>query len=207
MEEFLKLINRIADQEFEDARFVVERTSWNGGAVEVFLPVRFGDDTCSRWQVTCVKPFEHRLTLGLADSLEFLHDHPLLWQFQQQTGSAFFRGAPHDVRAAVGVLYEAHQRQAQSWIPFDTYFNRALPLSALLSTGNGLLARGPLCLLMFYRDVLNVFGTEVYIRFLHEPEQWDGCEWKALNGTEMRILAWGGSYVIGTSWSAQLEQG
>lgn len=207
MEEFLRLINRINDQGFEDARFIVESANWKAGAVVVFLSVAFGEEECSLWRVTCVEPFEHRLTLGSADSLEFLDSHPLLWQFQEQTGSAFFQGAPRDVRAAIGALYEAHQQQVQEWIPFDTYFNRVLPLSAFLATGNGLLARGPLRLLMLYRDVLNVFGTEVYMRFLHEPEQWDGREWKALNGAGIRILSWGGSYVIGTSWSARPEQG
>jgi hypothetical protein len=206
VEEFLKLIGRIAEQDFEDVRVIVEKASRNNVAVGIVLSVTFGDDTCSRWNVICGKPFEHRLKLGFADFLEFGHDHPLLWQFQQQTGSAFFHGVPRDVRAAVGTLYEAHQQQAQGWIPFDAYFNRVLPLSALLATGNGLLARGPLSLLMLYRDVLNAFGTEVYLRFVSEPEQWDGHEWKPLNGTEMRILALGSSYVIGASWSARLEQ-
>jgi hypothetical protein len=206
VENFLKLLDRLAEQEFEDVRVVVEKAGRNDDAVDVVLSVALGDDTYSRWKVTCGKAFEHRLTLGFAHSLDFHDDHPLLWQFQQQTGSAFFQGAPDDVRAAVGVLYEAHQRQTHGWISFDAYFNRSQPLSALLATGNGLLARGPLSLLALYRDVLNVFGTQVYILFLRDPEQWDGREWKPLNGTEAKLLKLGSSYVIGVSWSARLQE-
>lgn len=199
-----KLLARIAEAgDEEDILIRFTDASWPGKSLQLHLALTVLDSAQETWEVRCEDVLAYLLRNESANWLELTAEHPLLWEFKQESASAYFYQAPVNVHAAVGVLYEAHQNAVGSWIRFGQHLNSPPGLSKLLAAGNGLLAQGPVPLLTLYKETLRPLGVEVDIRFSRPPQTWDGTHWRQLsreNGTKALLL--GTSYVIGNGWSA-----
>ena len=198
----LALVAEVEDEnevaiEFTDA-------TWSGGSLELELRVTVSDIPPELWQVHCTNVLAYSLSSEGAFWLELTEDHPLLWEYKHLNAMAFFAGAPRNPAAAVGDLYEAHRRTVGSWLRFGDNLNAELEPSQLLSTGNGLLARGPLPLLTLYKDALRPHGVEVNICSTRPPTFWDGSVSREVRPEDdLKALLIGSSYVVGTGLTAR----
>jgi hypothetical protein len=199
------LLNLIAGVDEEEDLFVkITETSWLGPSLRLTVEISVVDGPkLGTWLVRCGSTLKCILSNEGGASLDLLQNHPLLWDFTHPSASAFFSGVPANSAACVGALYETHLRAVGNWISFGPQFNKNLPLSHLLSTGNGLLARGPVSLLSFYKEALLTHGVEVNIVSEYGPKFWDGTKWKSLVGEDIKILLLGSSYVIGIGWAGE----
>jgi hypothetical protein len=156
MDKLLAVIAEIGDEEDVLIRF--RHATWSGTSLQLQLAVSEPDSEVDSspgiWNVRCEDILAYVLSNECANWLELTEDHPLLWDFKHESASAFFYEAPANTEAAVGALYEAHQKAVGSWINFGKHLNSSLGLSKLLAAGNGLLATGPLPLLSLYKETL-----------------------------------------------------
>jgi hypothetical protein len=202
MDKLLALIAEAGDEEDVVIRFL--GCIWSGKSLQLDLAVTVLDSAQETWEVRCEDVLAYVLRSETANWLELTEDHPLLWEFKQESASAYFYQAPSNADAAVGALYQAHENAVGSWIRFGQYLNSPPSLSKLLAAGNGLLARGPVPLLTSYKEALRPLGVEVDIRFSHPPVTWDGTHWRQLaQGNDTKALLLGTSYVIGDGWTAE----
>ena len=199
-----KLLARIAEAGDEDVVIQLTDATWSGKSLQLHLAVTVLDSAQEVWEVRCEDVLAHNLRDENAYWLELTEDHPLLWEFKHESASSYFYRAPVNADAAVGALYEAHRNAVGSWIRFGEHLNSAPGLSKLLAAGNGLLAQGPLPLLILYKETLLPHGVEVDIRFSRPPQMWDGTRWRKLKReNNVKALLLGTSYVIGNRWSAE----
>ena len=61
----------------------------------------------------------------------------------------------------MGDLYEAHQGEVGEWFSLREFINAEVLPSALLHSGTGMLAQGPIPLLEIYEEVVERHGIEV----------------------------------------------
>ena len=200
-----ELLKRIAEvDEDEDLLVKVTETVWSGTSLQLRVEISVIDGLeLGTWAIRCERTLKYMLGNEGSFSLDLVDNHPLLWEFKYPRGSAFFSGIPTDSNACVGVLYEVHAKAVDAWISFGSAFNKNSNISELLTTGNGLLAQGPVPLLSLYKEALLSHGVEVSIVNEHKPRFWDGSIWRALEGENVEALFLGVSYVIGIGWTAE----
>jgi hypothetical protein len=206
MDKLLALIAEIGDE--EDVLIQLRSAMWSGTSLQLqFAVSELNSDVNSGsgiWDVRCEDVLAYAISNESAHWLELADDHPLLWDFKQESASAFFYNAPLNAEAAVGALYEVHRKAVGLWINFGKHLNSSPGLSKLLAAGNGLLAEGPLPLLTLYKDTLRSHGVELDIRFAHPRKVWDGSGWRELKtDNDSKALIMGTSYVIGSGWAAE----
>lgn len=204
IEELLGLIAGV-DKE-EDLLVKIAETAWSGTSLQLRVKVSVID--CSElgtWVIRCGHALAYMLGSGRAYSLDLTDDHPLLWEFRHPSASAYFFGAPVNSEACVGALYAAHSNAVGSWISFGSQLNGAPRVSELLSTGNGLLAQGPVPLLSLYKRALLPHGVEVSIVNEHPPRFWDKTMRRSFEGEAVKALLLGTSYVVGIDWTAERD--
>jgi hypothetical protein len=131
-------------------------------------------------------------------------DHVLLWDHQEPFSQLNF-SAPftrHD--DVLWKLYERHRAVAWPWVPFERYINPAI-LESCLSTGSGVLADGPDCLLREYADVLRKNGVEPYFPYPPRPaHRWDEDNrcWVDEEDKLSVLILGSSSYIVGTEFFA-----
>lgn len=202
MEKLLALIAEAGDE--EDVVIRLSEAKWLGTSLQLHLAVTILDSAPETWKVRCEDVLVYTLRDESANWLELTGDHPVLWEFKQETASAYFYQAPVNADAAVGALYEAHQNAVGSWIRFGQHLNSPPGLSRLLAAGSGLLAEGPVSLLSLYKETLHRFGVTIDIRFTRSPQIWNGERWRQLAPeNDMKALLLGTSYVVGSGWDAK----
>ena len=131
-------------------------------------------------------------------------DHVLLWDHQEAFSQLNFTGPCKRHEDVLWKLYERHRAVAWPWVPFERYINPAI-LENCLSTGSGVLADGPDCLLREYADVLKQSDLEPYFPYPARPaHRWDEdnrCWVDELDKLSVLILGTS-SYVVGTDFFA-----
>jgi hypothetical protein len=86
---------------------------------------------------------EHQVSLGIFAKLQFLSDHPLLYQYNFPPVGVFFRGKPQNVHELILDIEQAHLSTFGHWRDFVDYLELTQPLDELLLSGGGLLGRMP----------------------------------------------------------------
>ena len=93
--------------------------------------------------IRCLGVQEHRVSLGLFNTIIYVEEHPLLWNHNYAFKQIYFRGTPDDVN---DLMLDLNQLYGAQYGPFRTLadnINRSLPLSKLLLSGHGLLGEMP----------------------------------------------------------------
>jgi len=131
-------------------------------------------------------------------------DHVLLWDHAEPFSQLNFMGRPTQNESVLWRLYERHRAVASPWIPFEQYLTPAI-LECRLSTGFGVLADGPLCLLREYAAVLSQSDLEPYFPYPPRPAQcWDEdlrC-WVDQDEKLSVLILGGSSYIVGSDFFA-----
>ncbi len=149
-----------------------------------------------RWRIQARGVLEFRILSHEVESIALLERHPLLWTYDQDELELYFQDQPRDVHATIGRLHEAHASAGRGWISFDALFNEEMPLHDLLTSGSGLLARGPVPVIRAYQEVLEADGLRCSV--INQGSM-------AIDGVESpRVLIMGRSYVVATEFSAEL---
>jgi len=117
-------------------------------------------EPAQHWEIVCHHPVEHRIVYCVVDAVQLERDHPLLLPYHLPYERLNFYGTVKNLDALIGALYQAHVQQVGDWISLRRFLNRGLPLRALLATGNGVFAEGPVSLLQVYSAVLTTYGLE-----------------------------------------------
>lgn len=155
-DDFFAFIERFGDDDYCDHTLSLTHAHWSEDALALIIRLRGSERLDKSWRLTCTGVREHELQLGdCSDPWEMSDDHVLLWPYKGPVASLYFSGRPNDPATAVGRLYEAHCRIVGNWHRFDRWFNRAVQVGELLSSGFGLLAEGPEPLILGYQEVLN----------------------------------------------------
>ncbi len=83
---------------------------------------------------------EATATPSASGNIQAAHEHPLLWQYNDEHVSMFFSAPPSQPLELLGSLYEAHTRLLGGWRELGDYLHAS---SELLHGGHGLFAKGP----------------------------------------------------------------
>lgn len=103
-----KLLARIAeagDEEDVVIRFI--DAAWSGTSLQLRIAVTILGSAQEIWEIRCADVLAYLLNNETANWLELTEDHSLLWEFKQESASAYFYQAPVNADAAVGALYQA----------------------------------------------------------------------------------------------------
>ena len=208
MDTLLAYLAEIQTGDDDDIAIRIESVANAGMGLELRLEVAtvgFGVEESTRsFHIRCEELLEYSIKSRVATSLELTSDHPLLWQFTQDSTSAFFSGKPADAYAAVGALYEAHQNAVGDWFGLENYLNGSFIPRELLSGGYGLLAQGPVSLLAAYKDALRPHGIEVEIGKPSPPGgRMSSPDLQHRLRNESRALLIGDSWITGIGWTVQ----
>lgn len=93
--------------------------------------------------IRCLGVQEHRVSLGLFNTMVYVETHPLLWNHNFAFKQVYFRGTPKDVN---DLMLDLNQLYGATYGPFRNLadnINRSMPLGTLLSSGHGLLGEMP----------------------------------------------------------------
>jgi len=104
---------------------------------------------------------EHQVSVGMFARLQFVDEHPLLYQYNTPTVAMFFRGQPDNVYELVLDLEQAHVSTFGLWRDLPEYLNLSKPLVTLLNSGGDLLGQMPKPLAERMAKVLEHHGLEV----------------------------------------------
>lgn len=185
----------------EEADFVIHAAARIGDGLQLEIEITEFDENTRTLRAECDQLLEYVINDAFGSSLELSEKHPLLWEYQHDSASAYFTGVPSNSLAAVGAIVDAHWAAVNDWFSVTRYLNKSTTLKSLLESGDGLLAQGPLPLLEIYRLALKEHGTEVQIVSpypsggrLSDPET------RTRRITESRVLLMGSSYAIGIGW-------
>lgn len=114
----------------------------------------------SRYVIRALGVREHRVSVGLFGTLQFLDDHPLLHQYNTPPAAVFFRGKPDDRNELLMDIMQAHASTFGPWRQFPQHMNVEQPLLDLLGSGGGLLGEMPRPLAERMVKVLEHHGLE-----------------------------------------------
>lgn len=147
--------------------------------------------------IRCLGVQEHRVSLGLFNTIIYVEDHPLLWNHNFAFKQIYFRGTLDD---ANDLMLDLNQLYGASYGPFRTLadnINHSLPLGTLLMSGHGLLGEMPEPMAEKVKTLLENHGLSV--RFVD-------TELKA-PPTKFSLLVMDDSFFIAQLYSAEPMQG
>jgi hypothetical protein len=104
---------------------------------------------------------EATATPSVSGGIHAAHEHPLLWQHNDEHVSMFFSSSPSQPLELLGALYEAHSRLLGGWRELGDYLHAS---SELLRGGHGLFAKGPKRII---DDYSRVVGDRLHHAIVH----------------------------------------
>ncbi|MBZ0318000.1 MAG: hypothetical protein K8L91_16390 [Anaerolineae bacterium] len=111
--------------------------------------------------IRCLGVREHRVSVGLFNSMVYTETHSLLWNHNYPFQQVYFSGMPDNVD---GLMLELTQLYGQHYGNFRTLaddLNRAMPLGKLLTSGRGLLGEMPIPMTERIQKLLEGHGLAV----------------------------------------------
>lgn len=132
-------------------------------------------------------------TLEVADP-----GHPLLWPYVEPGADLYFYAPPDDIGRVIACLYEAHAEVVDGWYSLARFTNKLLPLHELLASPRGLLASGPLPLILGYETVLKDAGVQCSV-LNSGVRRWPISRRPGPEGSQPVALLMGTSYVLARS--------
>ncbi len=159
LEELLAKVNSI---EFEESEgwVNIESINWHApSCVELELKILCNESESENWQVSCDLVLSHSILSRSHGTLAITMDHPVLWPHISSYAQLYFSSCPENAAAVFGSLLETQLNLVGTWFPITRFINRSVSTIGLLSSGNGLLATGPMPLIEGFQTVLNAYGV------------------------------------------------
>lgn len=113
-----------------------------------------------RFRFLCRGASDWTVTVGPCTTITIAEAHPLLLGRQQPGQRVYFSSAPTDPQELSRLLEQAHDDVFGDWLPYRMHLHAD---AALLASGNGLLAEGPVT---FIHKVLEVVRGRLKITVL-----------------------------------------
>lgn len=144
----------------------------------------------------------HIVNFGMTvNNVQFLDEHPLLYEYTEKPTAVFFRGEVDNADSVVMDIAQAHAMTFYPWRHFPQYLNTEQSLASLFEAGGGLLGQMPAPLAQRIVSVLEhhqlehkLAEGEPYIKKHDNP---------ALLQTGLKVLIFGESYFIAYGFSIQ----
>lgn len=188
--------------EFEDNGSInITGTDWYSDDVRIEFVIRTGIEQDSQlWEVQIEATRSDLIKSEHFHSMSLSFDHPLLWPFKQFQTNLYFARKTEQPFEVFFKLSEVHQELCAEWIPFGSVINSGVPTLKLLTSGAGMLAKGPLKLLSGYKTVLEQYDMGPTFAGGHEPKRWTGKEFIA-ESSNLKVLLLGNSFVVADNFT------
>jgi hypothetical protein len=200
--ELHELNSRLADIfssiEFEeDGGVHITGTDWYSGDLKLEFSVRTGNgDEHQLWEAQITGVRDDLIKSDLADWMQLMEDHPLLWRFNDIQSELYFSQSTDRPYELINSVLEIHRKTVGNWYRLNKFINYGnLPFVDLCKSSNALFARGPKKILTAYAGVLGDFQMKPNLFGDRNPKRWIDNKW--VDETEtLQILIIGESYVI-----------
>lgn len=123
-------------------------------------PATGGLRDLNRYLVRVLGVMEHRLSLGLFNTIRLVDDHPLTQRYNHPTVGLFFRGEVKNPESATIDVLQAYAQTLGMWHHPPMYLNPSQPLVSLLGSGGGLVGEMPKPLADALEPALQAHGVE-----------------------------------------------
>ena len=200
------LISTLSESDFDfSGQLSVVRLERSGSSLEILLELRAFRGECGpeAWLLSCAEERLSLLRLEPIYGVELLTDHVLLAPYRDPKVQLAIRGPAHDPKHAVADLWEAHRAVVGDWFPFDTFFNRGMPLSELLASSAAIVAEGPSRSTRTYAEALAPHVPEVYTVSERPPQQWVEMAWQPEDPDLQLLLLDPNGYIVGKGFDAR----
>lgn len=97
----------------------------------------------SRYVIRALSVQEHRVSVGMFQSLQLVEDHPLLYQYNTTPAGLFFRGQAADPNALLVDFLQAYAGVFGPWRQVPSYLNVSKPLLSILSSSGDVVGEMP----------------------------------------------------------------
>jgi hypothetical protein len=154
----------------------------------------------SRYVIRAIGVREHKVSVGMFGSLEFVDEHPLLHQYNATPVGLFFRGSPADPNGLLVDVFQAYAGTFGPWRQIPLYLNASKPLLSLLTSGGDLLGEMPKPLSDNLVKVLDRHGLE------HKVIEGEGPETSDEHGRTqlMKALILDDSYIVALDFTVDI---
>lgn len=126
------------------------------------IDLRFGaaDGRTAARQIACSGVVTWTLRDDDFDDVWIADEHPALLPYREPRSELYFSGGPgRDPEVTAALLHQAWFDLLQGYVPFETHVNRGFgTLAALLGQTTGLVARGPVSVMLALAEVLAAAG-------------------------------------------------
>jgi hypothetical protein len=135
--------------------------------VQLFLQSTEFDETnntlrpTGNYVIRCLGVREHRVSVGLFNSIAYSEDHPVLWNHNYAFQEVYFNGTPDNVDSLMLDLTQLYGQHYGNFRTLADDINRMLPLGKLLSAGRGLLGEMPMPMVEKVKNLLESHGLAV----------------------------------------------
>ncbi|MBI5930116.1 MAG: hypothetical protein HY862_12465 [Chloroflexi bacterium] len=111
--------------------------------------------------IRCLGVREHRVSVGLFNTMVYSETHPLLWNHNYAFQQVYFNGMPDNVDALMLDLTQLYGQHYGNFRTMADDLNRAIPLGKLLTSGRGLLGEMPIPMTEKVQKLLESHGMTV----------------------------------------------
>ncbi len=192
MDNLLEIVSTLEFEEYGSITFLSCERVEQDMILKLDVHTGNNENPSEIWYVDCYDVHTHKIVLGYGDTINYVHDHVLLWKYNKQQASISFYGEAKDPMQVVGALFEAHFTLLGGWVAFEEYFNLN-PIS-LIAGRFGLLAEGPYPVIQAYSNVLNKFAIDNHVN-VHNYQ-------KQINTSNLYALFWKDSYIVASQFKA-----
>lgn len=123
-------------------------------------PASGGLRDLNRYLVRVLGTNEHRISLGLFNSIQLVENHPLTYRYNDPTVALFFRGEIKNPESAAIDVLQAYAQTLGMWHHPPMYLNPSQPLVSLLASEGGLVGEMPKILADAIESALKIHGVE-----------------------------------------------
>lgn len=111
--------------------------------------------------IRCLGVREHRISVGLFNTMVYTEAHPLLWNHNDAFQQVYFGGTPDNADALMLDLTQLYGQHYGNFHSLADDLNRAMPLGKLLTAGRGLLGEMPVLMAEKAQKLLESHGLSV----------------------------------------------
>lgn len=152
------------------------------------------------WRLLVPAPLKYELVSGEIDDVQFLTNHPLLWNFSGSQSSLYFNGSTSATKSLALAVIRTHFEVFGDAIELDAYLNCSNgDVETLCSKTYGLFAEGPTQILERYAACLTDAGVNSTFVGRREAVVWTERGWQPLDAVPGLVLL-GESSIVATSF-------
>ncbi len=141
-------------------------------------------NAAARYRIHFINKVEFEFVTSPADKITIANDHPLLIEYLEPEDALYISSKPDDPESSIDELSRVADSYFLGWRPLSRYLNEHVSAAEILTSGYGLLLRGPRGFVEAAESVLAAHGVQ---RQLHKGSGFRG---------RFRVLELGRNFVV-----------